>query len=703
MGTRRGISTRIVRMGSKSRVPTRYRRRVPNAWRGRVRDRSIVGLIVTSLVALVIASQASADPLPTTSGPQLATPETAATTPGDDLRGIGSDGSDGVWFSENGDTQQTAYLTHYQPTAPGLTRVALKVLTNSSEYIQGIAPGPQGTEWFARFYDNEISHITSGGKLVTKKLPKKHFNPEPEYVVVDHEGNVWFTARGHGCSLGRLSPAGVFTEYGIGGDCEGHLTIGPDGNIWVASYTGNVVDEVSAATGAILARYPMDLPLSMATVGDNVWVSNGNGKSLMTAISPSGQTTEFELPAYRGIFDITAGPDDAVWFSEGLGPVSGFGGIGRLTANGELSETSIPGGGGAVGIAATNNAIYVTDQGQNNEGSLVRVPLSNMTAPGTASYVALGDSYSSGEGDPPYEAGTTPPQDPNLLNSGTFDHCHRSQQAYGPLVGGILDLGATIFKACSGAVTEDFFNENPNNEPEPAQLSWLEPSDQTVTFTIGGNDAGFVHIVEECVAGLRSTFPFVQKFGCSTDKSLQEETEQRLEALEGRSLAFTPPPEHRPIRSLKEVIEAVHTRAPAARIVVGGYPQLFGSKRKTYAPLPGVSPSGRVCLVGTTHETALLPPEPLLVDYFDAQWLNELAGELDSVIEASVEVAQHEGIPVSYAEPTAFSKHGLCDKAESWFHPVELDSTNVPEADSFHPTADGQRLGYEPAFAAKLK
>jgi hypothetical protein len=258
-----------------------------------------------------------------------------------------------------------------------------------------------------------------------------------------------------------------------------------------------------------------------------------------------------------------------------------------------------------------------------------------------------------------------------------------------------------LFKACSGAVTEDFFNENTNNV-EPAQLSWLRPNDKTVTLTIGGNDAGFVHILEQCVAGLRKGLPVL--FGCSKDKVLREETELRLKALAGSALAFTPPPEHRPIRSLAEVIGAVHDSAPNAQIVVGGYPKLFGGSKTTYEP--AISPSGKVCDVGAVHIPVVGGEVPLLVDSTDAQWLDRLASELDRAISQAVDSAQSQGINAIYVEPNtskSFKHHGLCDDDEAWIHPVQLTSSDELEPASFHPTINGQRLGYEPAFAAHLK
>jgi hypothetical protein len=124
---------------------------------------------------------------------------------------------------------------------------------------------------------------------------------------------------------------------------------------------------------------------------------------------------------------MTAGPDGAVWFDENSGP-AGEPAIGRLTPGGALSEVSL-GDAGVEGIAATDDAIYFTEANGPDAG-LMRIPVDNLTEPAEATYVALGDSYSSGEGDPPYELGSDV----------QGDTCHRSQQAYGPLIDGALKL-----------------------------------------------------------------------------------------------------------------------------------------------------------------------------------------------------------------------------------------------------------------------
>ncbi len=122
---------------------------------------------------------------------------------------------------------------------------------------------------------------------------------------------------------------------------------------------------------------------------------------------------------------------------------------------------------------------------------LVTVPVgvaSAETRPTTASaaagvrFVALGDSYSSGEGLYLYSTGTDT----------SSDRCHRSPLAYGPLLSYVdRQHRGFAFVACSGATTADLSAPNHLYPTEAPQLAALSSATRTVTLTLGGNDVGF--------------------------------------------------------------------------------------------------------------------------------------------------------------------------------------------------------------------
>ena len=379
------------RLSENSRLPAV--RRSNTGILARLGLRCTRGIAVAASTVLLglclVASPASADAsvVLTTEGLPLPAPEIVAAIPNGDPMGIGSDGGTGVWFAEDGSLHEDAFMVHYVPTASDLTRLPLTVASPFNEVIQGVAPGLKGSEWFARFYDNEISHITARGKLVTKKLPP---SSEPQDVAVNQQGTVWFTERGHGCALGRLSPTGKLTTYPtIGADCY-DLTIGPDETVWVADYASNQVVEVSGTTGEVIARYNLRLPVGIATLGEDIYVT-ADEPGVVARITPEGEVTEYLLPEGRKPEWMTAGPDNAVWFTEGIGPTPGLGGIGRLTPDGELNETPILGGNGGAGITATSDAIYFTQDGP--EPGVMRIPASSTGGGGGGPGVSFAEQY----------------------------------------------------------------------------------------------------------------------------------------------------------------------------------------------------------------------------------------------------------------------------------------------------------------------
>ncbi|MFZ1812383.1 MAG: GDSL-type esterase/lipase family protein [Candidatus Saccharimonadales bacterium] len=108
--------------------------------------------------------------------------------------------------------------------------------------------------------------------------------------------------------------------------------------------------------------------------------------------------------------------------------------------------------------------------------------------PAQLNYVALGDSFSSGEGVPPFMAGTDT----------STDKCHRSVGAYAMLLDAdpSLNLNLTSFRACSGATTQTMVS---GWNGEGNQLSAITSTTDVVTVTIGGNNVEFATFVENCL------------------------------------------------------------------------------------------------------------------------------------------------------------------------------------------------------------
>lgn len=96
-------------------------------------------------------------------------------------------------------------------------------------------------------------------------------------------------------------------------------------------------------------------------------------------------------------------------------------------------------------------------------------------ATATLGYVALGDSFTAGQGAPPY------------VNDGTA--CFRSKRLGYPTMSAVISGYRLVAnKACSGASTADV----------PAQLLGVDPATALVTLTVGGIDAGSNMVLAAC-------------------------------------------------------------------------------------------------------------------------------------------------------------------------------------------------------------
>jgi lysophospholipase L1-like esterase len=170
-------------------------------------------------------------------------------------------------------------------------------------------------------------------------------------------------------------------------------------------------------------------------------------------------------------------------------------------------------------------------------------------ARGPTTYVALGDSYTSGPSVPDQLGPTTRPPAPAA--------CLRSSRNYPSLVARALGLTLTDV-SCAGATTTDLFRSQ--GAGVPAQLGALRPSTGVVTVGIGGNDLGFSSIAESCVA-LTPVGP--TRVGLTCRDHYTAGGVDRLAAVD-RTVGVR----------VARVLAAIRARAPGARVFVIGYPQL---------------------------------------------------------------------------------------------------------------------------------
>jgi lysophospholipase L1-like esterase len=160
--------------------------------------------------------------------------------------------------------------------------------------------------------------------------------------------------------------------------------------------------------------------------------------------------------------------------------------------------------------------------------------------------VALGDSYT---------AGALLPINTGAKPAG----CLRSAKAYPVLVADALRAPLTD-AACASAGVKNMTEAQPTYlGTNPPQLSALRPDDRMVLLTLSGDDMGFLNVVKECVA-----LSFTQPWGSPCEAHYTKGGTDQLAA----GVAAEGP-------KMSQVLTEIAVRAPQARIVVVGYPDVF--------------------------------------------------------------------------------------------------------------------------------
>jgi hypothetical protein len=336
------------------------------------------------------------------------------------------------------------------------------------------------------------------------------------------------------------------------------------------------------------------------------------------------------------------------------------------------------------------------------EGTLTEASLTARQGPLLGlNYVALGDSYSSGEGNAPYMSGTD-------VGGANPDRCHRSgSSAYPDLLAADAANGISTstfptpgFVACSGATRDDFWNGNIGNH-EPSQLNAVSATTNVVTIGLGGDDVGFHRVLDACITASDGFIEFHGDAKCSAksvtdpssgDKMNLDAFERKLVADLGvDSLCQTPSGFVDCSPSLATIYEAIAAQAaPRVKIRVLLYPHLFSN-----------TPANSGCRLFKAGDLEAN------ISKANMTWINEGVDILDNEVTAQVQKAAATGIDIAAVDPrpdfnddaesASPGGHGVCTK-QPWIAGLLPGAPHaLIDSGSFHPTATGQR-----AFANEI-
>jgi lysophospholipase L1-like esterase len=174
-------------------------------------------------------------------------------------------------------------------------------------------------------------------------------------------------------------------------------------------------------------------------------------------------------------------------------------------------------------------------------------------------YVAMGDSY------------TAAPLFP-LEDDLVIDDCLRSESNYPTLVADSLDIDV-VDVSCSGASTTSILSpQRFTTKSQPAQIDALEADADLVTIGIGANDFTFFsQMIFDCLSVADRDVQGAPCREANTNARGRDDLHRNLSKIR---------------TNVERVVGAIAERAPEARIVLIGYPQIIPSEGTCRARLP---------------------------------------------------------------------------------------------------------------------
>ena len=253
----------------------------------------------------------------------------------------------------------------------------------------GIAAGHDGALWVTHAGNpGGVSRVTTTGQVT--EFDGVTANREPGAIAASYDGALWFVEEAG--YVGRVTINGVVSEFGPLAGNPVAITVGPDGNMWVAQQNfggagqgglAQITPDGQIVQGAVGAVTPTDVS---AGQDGAIWFAapdavgrvtmDGDVDTFPTALAPSGiaqglggglwfagADTVGKIGAAGNLVPlgeadegtaITAGPDGAVWFTMRDA-------VGRVTPDGQVTSFIVrPTDPGAGITAGSDGAVWYT-------------------------------------------------------------------------------------------------------------------------------------------------------------------------------------------------------------------------------------------------------------------------------------------------------------------------------------------------------
>ncbi len=196
----------------------------------------------------------------------------------------------------------------------------------------GITQGPDGALWFT--LNNQIERITTLGKT-GPSFPVPTASSEPRGITTGPDGALWFTEC-LGNKIGRVTTSGAFAEFTIptAMSAPNNIVTGPDGALWFTEYLGKIG---RITTAGVITEYPVSLtshPWGIISAANEIWFTDEADNTIdriLTTSAPGSSVgiTQYAIPRGNGPLGIDTALDGSLWFTEHTGNA-----IGRMVFSG---------------------------------------------------------------------------------------------------------------------------------------------------------------------------------------------------------------------------------------------------------------------------------------------------------------------------------------------------------------------------------
>ncbi|GCE24846.1 hypothetical protein KDA_03300 [Dictyobacter alpinus] len=241
-----------------------------------------------------------------------------------------------VWFGEMGQN----YLASFEPESKKFTQIHPP---HGQAGIMGLIVAPDDTIWFAEQYADYIGHYDPRTRhFTTYSLPQvttpDPSNPKqtlslpsaPNELVMDQQGNIWFTEM-NADSIGKLEvKTGRFTHYPLSNPRTVQklspygITLDKNGTIWFTQSGESKLGRLDPSTGAIHVYTPpasaQQTSVLMEVHSDPagmIWLTTFNTNDLLQFDPHKASFTAYAVPltghGIQGIYGLIATSANDIW------------------------------------------------------------------------------------------------------------------------------------------------------------------------------------------------------------------------------------------------------------------------------------------------------------------------------------------------------------------------------------------------------